>query len=555
MEIRSSTFKLNLLIELSITCMSRSTEGRQEGLSWNIQSVRDAVLAEVQELQEEAEEAAEELGALAGSKLEKYRRLVNSALFRIAIFLFVALPFVFMSLMDIGGLIMCHFSKWPFDRGHNLMASAMTGGAIAIPAEPPTSVFNKIALSCAACFGVGIFGFTVAALSNSLVAPVVHVLGIEVTDNDDQEDGEGKSKPMKDVLFRLGFLAFGIMAFNLSSACVFGAFLSLMQGWSFFTGFKTMASLILGGGIEFHNMGVVTKQGAALYTIVGVWSWSMSGLCVAVAGDPGHKIVMKLLGIKLDERATPRQAIYLLAFLVLLVLPATILTVMLIIASTMKPLTTWSFHGAFWAALPAITGGAAAVSTSGNPPLTLTGALIITCAASAGFFILSIMMGVGGELVGPIVEGPILGPYLGKPRTIGHSIVGLFSISAFLIPLLVFVASVFVGSMMALVMGWRSSEGILWCIDTQLGGGMALVTKTPTTEVGMLFGAIVTAWSIGIAILAIGLSGSPVIVPLIDSLGMTVDPAELEVFAIAAKPASRQSSRQSSQQTSYGSAA
>mmetsp|Transcript_54946 Transcript_54946/g.96360 ORF Transcript_54946/g.96360 Transcript_54946/m.96360 type:complete len:533 (+) Transcript_54946:42-1640(+) len=532
--------------------MSGSTESQQEGFDWSfrslLKSARDAVDA-VEAEAEELEAEAESLEALAGSKLEDYKRVLNSALSRIGIFLFVVLPVVFISLMHIGGLIMCYFSKWTFERGHNLMASAMTGGAIILPAENPAGFNNKLALSCAACFGVGIFGFTVAAISNSLVAPVVHVLGIEVKDSEDEDDN-GQSTG---VIGRLGLLAFGIMVFNLICAVIFGTFISFMQGWSVFTGFKTMASLILGGGINFHNMGVVTREGRMLYTVVGVWSWSMSGLVVAVAGDPGHKIVMKLLGIKLDDRATPTQALYLLAFLVFIVMPMTILSVMMSVATIMKPLTPWSFRGAFWAALPAITGGAAALSDERNPPLTLLGALIIVCASSAGFFILSIMMGVGGELVGPLVEGPILGPYLGKPRTVGHSILALFGVSAVLIPILVFFASLFVGTMMASVMGWTSREGILWCVDVQLGGGMDLVTKKPTTEVGMLFGAIVTSWSLGIAIFAIGLSGSPVIVPLIDSLGMTVDPEELEVFSIT--PKRRMPILAAETLTSYGSAA
>merc|ERR1711976_151414 len=131
-------------------------------------------------------------------------------------------------------------------------------------------------------------------------------------------------------------------------------------------------------------------------------------------------MICKVIGIRLEEGgADANKALLTLAFLVFLLLPVTLLLIMLGVAIVMSPLTTWDFEGAFWAALPAVSGGAAAMASPGNPPLTPFGTMILICAASAGFFILSAMLGVGGALVGPIVEGPVLGRFLGQKRTVG----------------------------------------------------------------------------------------------------------------------------------------
>lgn len=489
-----------------------------------LNGINDAIQATEDELQV--------IASGAGGKLKDYKRILNSSLSRIMLFLFVVVPIVFLALMHVGGFMMVYEAEWTFERGYNLMAAAMTGGAIILPADPPEEFAHKTLLSVAACFGVGIFGFTVAVLSNSLVGPLVHALGIEVTDSEDQDSHDESSRK---VIYRLFLLAVGIMVFNIFAAAVFGLFMCYAQGWTFLVSFKTMASLVLGGGIPFHNMGEPTKEGRLLYTIVGICSWSMSGLVVAVAGDPGHKLVSKAIGIKLDEGATPTQALRMLLMLVFVVMPLSILCVMIAVATIMKVLSPWSFEGGFWTALPAISGGAANLTHVKNPPLNLFGAFIITCCGSGGWFVVSIMMGVGGEMVGPIVEGPILGPYLGTKRTVAHSCAALFAISAVAIPILVFLNSIFVGLSMSWVMDWEFVEGMLWCVDVQLGGGMDLVTKTPTTIVGGLFEATAVAWSLGIAIAAIGLSGSPVVEPLIDYLGMTIDPADLEAIEAAKK--------------------
>jgi hypothetical protein len=457
-------------------------------------------------------------------KLKGTVRVLNSALARIAIFLFVVMPVVFISLMYLGGFIMSYMSEWPFERGFNFMASAITGGAIVFPADAPQRFLSKVFASAAASGGIGIFGFTVAVLSNSLAAPLATAIGLDVEDSEDEEARKSKAK----IIGRLGGLAISVMAANLIGAAIFGSILSYMQGWDTWTGFKTMASVELGGGVQFYNMGVVTAEGRLLYLVVGIWSIGTANLMVAIAGGPGSKVVSEATGVKLDSHSNAKEALYMLAFLVFFLLPLTLLFVMLGVAIVMAPLTTWEFEGAFWAGLPAVSGGAAALSSTTNPALTRGGAAILICAASAGFFVLSLMIGVGGELLGPIVKGTILGPYLGQPCTVGHSIAALIAISGILIPTLVFFGSLFVGGLMALVQDWPFFEGFWWCVAVQLGGGMALSSKQVDSFAGMLFGTICVAWSIGVSILAIGVSGAPVVVPLMDAMGMTIDPEELK---------------------------
>jgi hypothetical protein len=495
---------------------------------------------------ERMSESLKLLGGAAFDQFERTKRLLTSAVGRIAIFLFVAMPLVFYSCMAVGGWMMSYLADWKYERGFDFMASAITGGAIVFPADPPQRFLSKVFASSAASGGIGIFGFTVALLSNSLVDPLVKVLGLEVEASELQEAAnvnlgtEHASDSLRQIvkiIGKLGILATVFMVANITGAALFGSVLGYMQGWDTWTGFKTMASVELGGGVQFHGMGTVTAEGQLVYVTVGVWSIGMATLMVAIAGAPGSQIVGQALGIKFESASgsTPRSKAWAasktLIFLVFIVLPCTLLLVMFAVACIMGPLTTWSFKGAFWAALPAVSGGAAALSSNTNPPLTAVGAIILICAASAGFFVLSLMIGLGGEMLSPIIMHPIFEPYLGRERSVGHSVLALVGISAVLIPTLVFCGSIFVGAFMALVQDWPFFEGFWWCVAVQLGGGMALSSETVNSFAGMLFGAICVAWSIGVSILAIGVSGAPVVVPLMDALGMTIDPEELQSIA------------------------
>eukprot|EP00927_Polykrikos_kofoidii_P050429 TRINITY_DN44346_c0_g1_i1.p1 TRINITY_DN44346_c0_g1~~TRINITY_DN44346_c0_g1_i1.p1 ORF type:complete len:510 (+),score=36.49 TRINITY_DN44346_c0_g1_i1:168-1532(+) len=433
------------------------------------------------------------------------------------------MPAVFICLMYVGGFLFAAVSGWSFDRGYKFMASAMTGGAIVFPADNPQRFLSKFVACCASSAGVGLFGFTVAVLQNSLVGSIVSVLGLKPDDT----DFKANLPNLCNIVRRLALLAFSMMVVNLIGACLFGLILSYLQGWEFLQGFKCIASVELGGGIQFRGMAVVSREGRLLYSIVGVWSLSAANLMIAIVGDVASLLLKRMTGLEHDggSHSGARKK---MAILVIIVLPATLFFCMMLVAVVMAPLTTWEFEGAFWAALPAVTGGAAALSSDKNPPLLPFGAFILVCAATAGFFLMTSVIGVGGALVAPIVEGSALKAYLGQRRTVRHSIVALLGISFFLIPMFVFLGSVLMGAIMSLSQGWPFLEGFWWCAAVQLGGGMALSSYQVHSFVGMLFGIVLVAWSIGISILSIGVSSCPIVEPLIEAFGLTVNTEELQ---------------------------
>lgn len=469
-------------------------------------------------------------------ELSDFELLFQHAVGKIAYFLVLLMPLVYLAMMCVGGYTMSSLAGLSFTQGYNMMAPAFSGGAIALPAPIVHDTHSKLFAALMASFGVGMWGFMVAVLSHSVVAPLVCALGIEVSDDEVKREEDTWST----IFSRLGVLALSIVKINLLLAVVFGLVMSILQGWSFWTGFETMASVVLGGGIEFASMSVVT-HGKLIYTIVGVWSFGLSSLMVAVAGDPGHKLLCEAVEINPFEDDTPLKASRALMFIVFLVLPLTLLFLMLAVAAVMAPLSSFKFLNAFAAALPAISGGAAKLSHAEDPPLMITEATIFVCAASIGFFVLSAMMGVGGELIGPIMEGPIFGPLLGKKLTQGHALMALLVICGVLIPTVVACSALIVGTMLAYAMGWPLSEGFWWCVAAQLGGGVELSSKVPDSLVGMLLATMAVAWSIGISILAIGFSGAPVVEPLMNALNMTLDPEELDRLGISCKATRRAS--------------
>lgn len=442
------------------------------------------------------------------------RRILCSAINRLLRFLGLGLPVVFMMLIVGSAAGLARSSGWEFQRGFNFMASAITGGAIVFPVEAPTRVGSKLIASAAGASGVGLFGFMVATLSNSAAAPLSDFLGIT---------GPGRSA--HGFFCRLGSLSMGVMAANLFLSLVLGALMSLVHGWDLGVGFKTLASVELGGGVSFHGMGRVTAVVPKLfYCVFGVWAISVNGLMIAVIGAPATSIIQEKTGLTLQEGATPCDALKKVATLVLCMLPCILLSCMCLVGLAMRLLTEWTFQGAFWAALPAASGGAAPLLDSDNPALGTWGIVVLICAASAGFLLTSLMIGVGAELVVPIIDSWSV---LSERRSLCHAVVALMCIAYLAIPVLVFVLAVPAGGVLSVMEGWSFDDSFWWCVAVQLGGGMELSNAKVTSLAGMLLATVVVAWSIGILILSVGLSGATVVVPLMDFFGMTLDPEEL----------------------------
>jgi hypothetical protein len=198
-------------------------------------------------------------------------------------------------------------------------------------------------------------------------------------------------------------------------------------------------------------------------------------------------------------------------------LPVALLAVMLFAASCMSAMTNWEFANAFWTSLPAVTGGAAVLTPNTNPQLGYWGAFVMFFCSSVGFLALNIAMGVGAKFIGPFIADR---PFLDEEKGIRTAIFALFVICWVLIPMTVFTLSVPLGALMALLEGWAFIDGFWWCVSVQCGGGMALTDATITHYAGMWVASIAVAWSIGVSILSIGLSGAPVVTPLMSAIGM-----------------------------------
>merc|ERR1712232_220414 len=94
----------------------------------------------------------------------------------------------------------------------------------------------------------------------------------------------------------------------------------------------------------------------------------------------------------------------------------------------------------------------------------------------------------------------------------------LFAASCIGIPVLVMLFAVPLGGLLSFAEGWTFSDGFWWTIAVQLGGGMTLSDAQTRSLPGRLLGTLAAAWSIGIAIVSVGLSSAPVLEPLIEWL-------------------------------------
>jgi len=417
---------------------------------------------------------------------------------------------------------MASLEEWEFTRGFNFMASAMTGGGIVLPVERPHRLASKIHAMLMGSAGVGLVSFIIATLGASLLAPFIYMFGLDAPD-----------RTTSFVFGKLLCLACIVMGGNLVAAGVFGSMLSYLEptmGW--YAAFKAVASVALGGGVSFDGQGTPkTKGGQLFYVLVGVWATGIAAIMVAITGEPGIRAIEENTKMIVKTGASIKMAIKQLSTLVFLMLPIVLIAIMLAVASLMSVFTSWSFREAFWATLPATTGGAATLASSSKPPLETTGVFLLIFAASSGFYVLSVFLGLGSELMAPITEKlkilQVPEGWIGN-SAVALSFVALVIISFVVIPLAVALFAIPLGAFLAFAENWEFLQGFWWCVAVQLGGGMQLTDASIKTHAGMIVGICVVAWSIGISIVTVGFSGAPITAPLMEALGLNMDKDEFQ---------------------------
>jgi hypothetical protein len=214
-----------------------------------------------------------------------------------------------------------------------------------------------------------------------------------------------------------------------------------------------------------------------------------------------------------------KSALKQFAILCLIILPVTLCIICLFVAGTMAAFTAWNFQTTFWVAVPAVTGGAVTLLNNTNPKLDWGGALLMFYVSVVGFLVMNIAMGIGASLIGPTISKM---PFFGEKHTVPKSVLALFIICFIAIPACVFAFAFPVGFIISQLQGWPFSDGFWWCVAVQCGGGMALTGVMPENTVGRWIGMAAAAVSIGISIIAMGLSGAPALEPLMIAMGMDV---------------------------------
>lgn len=476
---------------------------------------------------------------------------VSPAPLRFITFLFVGMPVVFIGLIYISAYLMQIIADWTHERSLHFMASAFTGGAIVLPHEPPHRTLTKVVAAILGAAGVGMFGFLVAVLLDSgMVDPIIVACHLKISKKQDVGVWE------QGVHIFMSFLKvmFFVVSLNFIAAFFFAWIMRASEGWGWFEAIKTIVSVELGGGVVYREMGTPnTEHGTFLFMVVSCWAIGTAALMIATAAEAfkdntkdfeetlQSSIASHLStqdvgeeGADIDEESMTKsqflrysrsvgisaedyRVLRLFSVYVFACLPIVLFVVMVFVASCMSAMTPWEWKNAFWTSLPAVTGGAATLTPNTNPKLTYWGAFVMFFASTVGFLILNIAMGIGAKFIGPFIADR---PYLSEDKGMGMAITALFVICWVLIPITVFVLSLPLGVLMAFCEGWSFVDGFWWVVAVQCGGGMALTSAQIEHEAGMWVASVTVAWSIGISILSIGLSGAPVVTPLMSAIGM-----------------------------------
>lgn len=403
----------------------------------------------------------------------------------------LVLPCFFLIQMALGAIFMQCFLGGGFENAFSFMASAITGGAIALPATSPSSFPCRLVATVAGSVGVGMFGFVISVLGEA-ATPLINAVEAKV--------GKTMLKPL---------IVCGIVvATQCVCALSFGGLLAVMEGMSYCDAMKTMISVQLGGGVSFYGAFDTpdSMRSKVFLSVIGVWGLTWQSVLIGLFDDTGSKIVR----MGPDEKLGLRYAVAKYAIMIFLILPIVLFLLMGLLGIVMGLFTDWDFKGSFWAGLPGVTGGAAVVDSSSKPALTDSGIFILTCTATLGFFVLAFFISIGSNLSVPMMEA--IG--LGQPRSVFQVALVLVLASCIGIPLLVMIFGLLLGWPLSLLEGWDFMDGCWLCVAVQLGGGMNLTTATTKTPGGRCLGTLCTAWSIGIATLSVGLSGAPALEPL-----------------------------------------
>jgi len=300
---------------------------------------------------------------------------------------------------------------------------------------------------------------------------------------------------------------------------------------------QIICNVALGGGLADVVPAAYPLVRPFAFVAIGIVAYGMCSCLVAFLSGP---LVDAFESIsEFQPSKTVRTATLQYIVLSFVILPVVLILVMALDASLVFLAGEPQLFGqAFWLALPVVSGGAVSVATedmksgmgmaNADGTLGASDVVAILLGASVGFFLLSAAIGIGGTILGPVIDRMGLGE--SGSHTVRSSLCVLLMVCFFGIPALVAMFAVPVGGLLAVLEGWTFGESFWWCVAIQLGGGMSLSDAKVTDNKGRFLAVIMTGVSIGISTLSVSLSGSPAVEPLIEAIGLKLRDKDAEEF-------------------------
>ncbi|CAK0850840.1 unnamed protein product, partial [Prorocentrum cordatum] len=269
------------------------------------------------------------------STLTRKRRRLRHAVVRILRLLFLWMPVLNVALILAFGAALSLTQERHFIKSCNVMAAAITGGAIVDgePIQRLDSVLSKAMASVMAAFGISVFGFVIAALKHSVMCPVMEALG----------HSRGSHSARGAAVWMVVFtISTGLAHLVIALALMWPV--AVLEGWKLKEALKMTIVIATGGGKTLS------------------------------------KTLLRLLG----------------CFCVFI--PAALLFAMGFVALADMACTGWISSDCFWSALPNVSSGAATVYTGPQPPKEGLWLYVQTVTSSMGFFVLSVALFISEDI-------------------------------------------------------------------------------------------------------------------------------------------------------------
>jgi hypothetical protein len=220
-----------------------------------------------------------------------------------------------------------------------------------------------------------------------------------------------------------------------------------------------------------------------------------------------------------------RDAVFKLFVLVFFCLPFVSVVLAAVFGALLALIEDWSFEDCFWIVLKELTSTEVSIVELPRPDSDF-GKIAGCCVGVVSLAVLGLMIAImGGPLLDPVIKRYNLQPSRASSNPLRESINKLLAFMFCVIPVFAIALSAVLGGLLSVceggaATGWSFTMGFYVVLAELTGTGMDIVDSPhPQRTIGKLMACMIGLWSLAIFGGLLGITGGPLLNPIIDALG------------------------------------